>query len=312
VLTFLCRSKAEIVRVAGSIQMPMSHIEGTDLWVLQLRMPDWDAMRVKYKFYTTDDPGEIRYWQGAKGPAEVVMAEPLKGRLVERSFTSKVLGEERKFTVYLPPNAPTHDLPAFFMADGQSCEPFAKALEPLILAKKIRPVAIVGVHNGNRGPAGLPPSGENFRAKEYVPGADPERFAKHLEFFADEVTAWAAKEFGISTKREDRAIFGYSDGGSFSATAAITRPEVFGAAVPLSPGIPPKVGKPAAPLPAFYFAAGRLERFSIPTEMIYRTVLDWGAKASLKTYFSGHDEGTWLTGLVEYAPLIFPYQPPAG
>ena len=38
VLTFVCRSKADLVRLAGAAQAAMTRMEGTDLWVIQLRI----------------------------------------------------------------------------------------------------------------------------------------------------------------------------------------------------------------------------------------------------------------------------------
>jgi enterochelin esterase-like enzyme len=306
-LHFLVRSKEELVRLTGAIQQPLSQVEGTDLWILSLKMPDWETCAVPYAFYTTDGMGEKKVWRGKRAPDPVVKAEKLQGRIIERTIHSINLGADRGITVYLPPNAPKEHIPTFFMADGQDCESFAKVLEPLILGRRVRPVAILGVHNGGvRGPDGQFGREFDFRAKEYIAGQEPDRFEKHMRFFAEEVPAWASREFNVSTKRQDRAVFGYSNGGAFAQAIAQRHPGLFAAAMPLSTGIPLQDPKPPAPLPAFYYAAGKLERFSVPTAASYEKAKSWGAKATYKTYFGGHEEATWLPAFTDFAPLIFP------
>jgi predicted esterase len=307
VLTFLYRSSEDLVRVTGSVQKPMSHIEGTDLWVLRLRMQGWDSLLVAYSFYTPEGSGKKLYWRGKNAPEPVVKASSLQGQILERSIASTYLQEERKLTVYMPPGTPKQDIPALFMADGQDCKGFAAVLEPLILKGKVRPVAIVGVHNGGfRGPNGVFSRETDFRAKEYVPGVDEDRFGKHLRFFAEEVPAWAAKELGVSVARNDRAVFGYSNGAAFAQSIATRRPEVFGYSMPLSTGIPLPAAKPESALPEFYYAAGMLEAFIGPTTASYKQVLAWGGKAEMRTYFSGHEESTWTAGFADLVPRIFP------
>ncbi|RYG17250.1 hypothetical protein EON82_24070, partial [bacterium] len=148
VLTFLARDKGTTMFLSGGIQEQMKRIPGTDLWIAQLSFDDWDHAIVSYNFIHSDvKPGqrfEHKVWYGPLAPT-IERSKPLKGRIEERTLKMERLGgEERNIRVYLPPNAPKSGLPAFFMADGQGCESFASALEPLILSGKVRPCAIVG------------------------------------------------------------------------------------------------------------------------------------------------------------------------
>lgn len=308
VLSFLYRSSAKQVRTTGGIQEPMTKLGDTDLWLLQVRMGGWDKAIVSYGFVSDDNFTQLKLWRGASAPETVDREAPLQGKVVERKFRSKVLNEERTLQIYLPPNAPKENLPAVFMADGQACKDFAHALEPLILAHKVRPCAIIGIpsgaYQGKQGEAY--DSSKDLRAREYVPGMDAVRFEEHLAFFTDEVGAFVSKEYGISTKRADRAVTGYSNGGAFSAGAAFYKPNFFGVAIPLSLGVPPNVGRPASPLPRMYFAAGSLESFIVGTTEVYELVRSWGIESSLDVYVAGHDPAMWSLAFANVMPKVFP------
>ncbi|RYG33771.1 hypothetical protein EON81_17305, partial [bacterium] len=224
VLTILYRSSGAAVYLQGGVTEAMSRIEGTDLWGLRLKMTGWDRAFFGYGFSTSANAyAREGTWRGPKAPPSPVRAERLKGKMVERTLKSKALGEPRKLFVYLPPASAQGPLPAFFITDGSECERFARVLEPLILARRMRPCAIVGVdHGGYRGDLAMAPYDPklNFRTKEYVPGVDPRRFDLHRRFFADEVLDYATREFKLSSNREDRAAMGYSDGARFVLSMA--------------------------------------------------------------------------------------------
>ncbi len=309
VLSFLKRDKGESVFLSGGIQEPMKRIAGTDLWIAQFRLPDWDRAIVTYGFLGKNVTGQRfmpKVWRGPSAP-DYEKATELKGKIIERTIHSDALGEDRKIYVYLPPNAPKSGLPAFFAADGNPVG-FAKGLEPLILAGKVRPCAIVGIDNGGyKGtPGGAYDPNQDFRAKEYVPGVDDDRFARHLRFFVDEVGAYVAKEFGISRRREDLAVTGFSNGGAFAAAVAYKRPEAFGVSMPLSLGIPPTDPKPAAPFPRMMFAGGTLESFGNSTRLQYEKMKAEGADATLELYVAGHDSEMWALAFSRMAPRVFP------
>lgn len=312
VLSFLVRDKGASMFLIGGIQEPMHRIGSSDLWIAQYRMADWSQAFVTYHFVGAQlgmgQRIQSKFWSGPNAPT-YEKAKTLQGAVVERTIHSDALGEDRKIHVYLPPDAPKKGLPAFFMADGDGCESFAKALEPLILAGKVRPCAIVGVDNGGyRGDrkSGTYDQDVDFRAKEYIPELDDDRFARHLRFFIDEVGAYVAKEFGVSRKRADLAVTGFSNGGAFSAAVAYRRPEAFGTSMPLSLGIPTKDPKPSKPFPRMMFAAGMLETFNVSTQWMFEKMKKEGANATYETYVAGHDSEQWNLAFSRMAPRVFP------
>jgi enterochelin esterase-like enzyme len=165
----------------------------------------------------------------------------------------------------------------------------------------------VGVDNGGyRGDRTKPfDVAMDYRAKEYVNGQDPAWFDKHLKFFTEEVPAYVAKEFGVSTRPEDRAIMGCSNGGAFAATVAYRRPGLFSAALPFSLGVPPDVPLPGWP-PRMFFAAGTLESFSLRTQAVYEAVKPALPNARYDLYTAGHDPTMWQLAFARFAPEVFP------
>jgi|GEM_PF-1285291 len=311
-LSFIHRSKAANVRLSGGIQEAMQKLPGTDVWLIQLTMPGgWDKAFDTYNFVEDGNykpSGTV--WRGRRSPKAPEAAAPLQGRVEKRTIHSDALNEDRRIFIYLPPNAPAADIPAVFMADGDACEDFAKVLEPLILAHKVQPCAIVGMAAGTY--KGDMKNGydmsKDFRALEYLPGIDPDRYNAHMKFFCDEVGAYVAKEFGISTSRDKHAVTGFSNGGAFAAGAAFARPDFFCAAMPLSLGIPPTNPVKTANTPAIYFAAGTLESFGMRTGDFYEKVKALGVRTSYDTYTAGHDSAMWQMAFSRLIPKVFPAQ----
>lgn len=312
VLTFLHRSQAKAVQLTGGIQKPMTQIAGTDLWIIQLQMKGWESALISYGFVEDGKFPTQLLWRGRKAPSMPLEVHQLQGRVIKESVHSVSMGEDRTVYTYLPPTGPRRDIPAVFLADGGACEAFAKVLEPLIKSGKVRPCAIVGVANGTyKGSPGEPYDAmKDFRAKEYVPGFDDERFNQHLKFFTEEVLAHVSKRYGISTRRSNLAITGFSNGGAFSAAVAVKRPEFFGTALPMSLGIPPNDPKPSTPMPRMFFAAGRLESFGLRTGDFYQKMKGWGVTSSFDLYLAGHDFNMWKLAFSRLMPKTFPGRVP--
>lgn len=309
VFTVLHRSDAKTVAITGGLQMPLAQIPGSDLWILRLKMKGWEQGFVSYLILEDGNfpnPPKFRSWRGANAPTIPMPSAELKGRIEKRTLQSKALGAERGILVYLPPNAPKQDIPAVFFADGL-CEPIARIMEPLMLQGKVRPFAIVGVPNGGYSGDRSHPYDPKLdeRAKEYVTGVDLETFDRHMTFFTAEVPRYVSESFGISTKKEDRAVGGFSNGGAFAAAVAFRHPEVFGHAIPLSVGVPPNFPKPSTPLPKMYLAAGTLETFIRGTTRVHNQAKEWGADVQMRTYVAGHDGDMWNLAIFEFLQLIF-------
>jgi len=299
------------VQVVGGVQEELARVPGSDLWLLRLRWPHWREGFVAYTFLGPDimPGGKLEVWRGDGAPSLPRYAEAA-ARVEHLELDSRALGEKRKVTVILPPGE-HRDLPAIVMADGQSAESWGRILRTLIDEGRMRPVALIGIHNGGyRGDHTQPFDPQlDMRAREYLERMDPERFDRHLRWVTDEVLPEVARRFGVSTRREELAVAGFSNGGSFAAAAALRRPDVFGAALPFSVGVLPEGERPDGPLPRFFFAAGELEpSFLKTTRETMEKVRAWGAAAEMQAYSAGHDSIMWDIALTRFAPQVFPPQ----
>ena len=96
------------------------------------------------------------------------------------------------------------------------------------------------------------------RAAEYLYTYDRDRFATHEAFFMDVFIPHIDATYGVSTQRNDRAVFGLSNGAAFSAFVAVNYPDVFGNALIFSLGWRQLTYNPAEGSPAvrYVLAAG--------------------------------------------------------
>ncbi len=207
----------------------------------------------------------------------------------------------RKLTVYLPPGfEPAKPHRVIYAADGEGTERFARVLEPLVATSKLPPIVMVGAHGG--GYEGGAPDFKNydtkkdFRAQEYFPGINPERFAKHETFFCTEVARWAEREYKVTGNANDRVLFGCSNGARFVFELAMRHPDRFGLVLAFSvPG-----GGPIA-LPQglrtkarFCLEAGTWEQnFQEYTSRLSRALEDAGVAVQFRSRVGGHDEAIW-------------------
>jgi len=327
VLTLAFRAPGNAATVSGGIQCALDRLGDTDLWALQLQMPQWQQAFLSADFLATggsarglmaqmgQPPTGIAHSQfrGSAAPPPPAGTAPLHGSLATAKVPSRFLGTPKEVSVYLPPMRGSRPLPVLYMTDGQWVEPFAALVEALIESGRIRPIAIVAEHSGrNTGDVSQPfDSRQDNRSREYLPDVDPRRFANHMQFFVDELLPWAEKNYGLSGSRVDRAAMGYSNGGAFVSALGAQHPESFASVLPFSPAdrlsrreVP--TGDPAR-LPRFFFAGGELEPNFLASA---RTDAAWlqarGVAAQVRSYWSGHDTLMWQLALAEYLPTVFP------
>lgn len=301
-VTFAYRGAATAVGACCSVQIPLSPLDGTDLWVLSVRVPDADRLVMTTSFLvqgSTASDGAVRQtpgvrWAGPLADPPPSRADPLAGSLTTDSLRSEALGGMRAVTVYLPPVLGAGPLPVVYLADGQSTEAYARVLEPAVLAGRVPPVALVGLHNAAR--ERDPGSNVDGRSREYLVGLDSARYAAHERFFLGEVVPWAERTHGVSSDPADRAVFGFSNGASFAASMVRRHPERFNAALAFSHAYD---GLDAADDPdlsgrRFFFVAGRLEpTFVARSKTIAGAVAARGADVHQEVHESGHDEAMW-------------------
>ncbi len=299
-VTFAYAGAATSVGACCSVQMPLSPLRGTDLWVLSVRVPDADRLVMTVSFIVQDTTAGTsqrtasRRWAGSLAAPAPERAESLAGSLTTDSLRSTALEGARAVTVYLPPAWGGAPHRVVYLADGQQTEDYARVLEPAILDGRVPPVALVGLHNARDR---TPGSNVDGRAREYLVGVDSVRYAAHERFFLDEALPWAEARYGVSAEPADRAVCGFSNGASFAAATVRRHPEHFAAALAFSHAYD---GLDAADDPdlagrRFFLVAGRLEPSFVARERaVASAVAARGADVHQEVGVSGHDEAMWL------------------
>lgn len=231
-----CAPQVELLRVGDS-----------NYWARCIRMKELDRAFTSEMVIDPEafDPQafEKRFiWRGPNAPAEYreIPYPQLKGRTEEAVIDSVALGEKRKVGVYLPPGwSKDRTWPVVFVGD-EGHTSFYQIVEAMIDDGLIEPVILVGVAAGWEAKVDGDPAEQarhpDLRNGEYMPGfAKSDLFDRHLAYMAEEVTAWAAREYNASIKREERVIAGFSGGGAMAVFTGLRRPDVFGYAISLSP-----------------------------------------------------------------------------
>ena len=269
-LTFFYQGEADEVHVCCGIQLPMRRIEDTDLWVLTVRVPDLSRAVIGYAFMPYQDGHPVasedfmdrmQQWRGPEAPPTSQRAETLRGQLQEYVIESEALEERRDLTVYLPPgHDPTQRFPVVYAADGDMVRWFAITLDPLIADGSVPAVIVVGVHSG---PSHNNPA-QDQRGQEYLLGYNRERFEAHERFFVYEVADWAEQNLGAATNREQRAVFGVSNGAAFAIAMGIHRSDHYASVLAFSLAGGKDLSTPQwtdDTSPRHYLVAGTLEGY---------------------------------------------------
>ncbi len=199
------------------------------------------------------------------------------GQLVTETFA---YDGGRQVTVYVPPGRPDSIV---YAGDGAW---HVSRLGEVLEAANTASTVIVGVH-------GL--ADVNARLQEYSPTFDPERFAAHEKFFADDVRSWVRARFGVEPPAERSAVWGASIGGELALAMGLRHPDIYGAVFSVSPGggyRPPAVMP--GPLPRVYLVAGTLEPFFLHNATRWAVALrDAGADVVLTERVGSHGETFW-------------------
>ncbi len=147
----------------------------------------------------------------------------------ELSLTSKILGAERKYAVYLPPDYETSDrrYPVLYLLHGAGDDQTGwiqfgevrRIADEAILSGKATPMVIV-MPDANQTHKGYANHiSEDFRYEDYF----FEEFLPHVE-----------SQYRIKGEKRFRAVAGLSMGGNGSFIYALRHPELFSSACPLS------------------------------------------------------------------------------
>jgi enterochelin esterase-like enzyme len=312
-LTFAYEGAADAVVLAGGIQMPMSPLRGSSLWVATIRIPSIDRAVVSYTFLPQGKaparpPAPLATWRGPNAPAAPPRSAHLHGTLTTDTLRSRFLGGSRAVSVYAPPGAERAP-PAgvVYMPDGQSVHGLAPVIDSLIVARRLPRILLVGAHSAGRGEGSGPLA--DRRALEYLYdygatyGGNDARFQAHQRFFYDELVRWAEARYGAPARRRARVVFGFSNGGAAAIQQGLRRPFQYGRVIALSPAghVPDSIATTRRRgAPAFLLAGGVLE------PSLRRTAQEWNAllqsagfETQLSEPVSGHDPNAWAAQLAE-------------
>jgi enterochelin esterase-like enzyme len=158
------------------------------------------------------------------------------GRVEKVIYHSNSLNVERRMHVYLPPNFENlkGKLPVLYLLHGggdndiswTSAGKVNLILDNLYAAGKLKDMIVVM-------PSGHVPVQDRGMVSLFAVGADNDPFAKD---FLNDLMPFVEKTYPVSTKREDRAIAGFSMGGVQTLNLALWHPEKFAYVFPMSTG----------------------------------------------------------------------------
>jgi enterochelin esterase-like enzyme len=145
------------------------------------------------------------------------------------ALPSKILGGERKFAIYLPPDYETSNrkYPVLYLLHGSGDDhtgwvQFGEVLhivDKAIREGKATPMIVV-MPDANTGQRGYYNS--------------PDGKWRYEDFFFEELMPYVEKQYRIKNEKRFRAIAGLSMGGGGSFVYALHRPDLFSSACPLS------------------------------------------------------------------------------
>jgi len=146
---------------------------------------------------------------------------------VEFSIKSKILGERRDISIYLPDkyDSASRIYPVIYVLDGRTHSPHtAEAVNFLSNFGIIPEMIVVSIHNVDRNRDFSPVYDERYPTSG---GAE-----KFLGFVSDELMKYIDKKYRTSGFS---ILVGHSFGGTFATYSLLTKPEVFDAYIVISP-----------------------------------------------------------------------------
>ncbi len=290
-LLFVYRKAARSVSLRGGLQYPLSRIDGTDDWVVRLRVPDLDRLILSYAFAVDEvspPQGTYAHWRGRDAPAAVAMASPLQGSSERISVASVALPKPRRVHVYLSPDVCGEPIrAAVYLADGKHAADFARVAEPLVLAGAIPRLLIVGVEAASG----------SARNEEYVPalGAQSGRFEAHQRFVVSELIPHVEQRYGVRGASVRRIAAGFSNGADWAIATGLRHPRLFANVVAFAAGWPVSAVPTDAAGTSFHLGAGTLDtRYHRNTRKIAARLASAGMRYQFAEVVGGHDVVVWM------------------
>jgi enterochelin esterase-like enzyme len=145
------------------------------------------------------------------------------------SFPSKILGGERKFAIYLPPDyeSSSRKYPILYLLHGSGDDQtgWVQFGEVLHIADK-------AIREGKATPMIIVMPDANTGQRGYY--NSPDGKWRYEDFFFDELMPYVEGKYRIKAEKRHRAVAGLSMGGGGSFVYALHRPDLFSSACPLS------------------------------------------------------------------------------
>ena len=291
-----------------------TRVANTSLWFLKAAFPV-DA-RLDYKLvlngmdYILDPYGTYQQWSGVGGGSpnsELRMPrwqedpelhernDVPRGQVIhDRLLTSRVLGYQVTFNVYLPAGIDgLGKLPVIYVTDGYEyllpqLGNMATLLDNLIADKKIKP--IVAVFVDHREPVNR---SNNKRMQELSMNK------AYLDFFTTELIPEIEKNYPVMAVPGQRAILGSSMGGLTATYFAFARPDVFGMAGIQSPSFwsKPQIyqlcNSTANPKMKISMTAGLIHDTSVESRKMKEILATNACEYHYREVNQGHSWGNW-------------------
>ncbi|MCI0709719.1 MAG: hypothetical protein L0154_06100 [Chloroflexi bacterium] len=286
--------------LVGDIVSGLRPIPDSLWFALAVKIPRWEEAILNFGYLPIVNNrfqwGALTYndWRGPDAPEPLPTVDELAGTLRDFTLDSEFLDDgTRQITVYLPPEYDENgEYPVVYLSDGSVVWSYSPIVEAAILNGDVPHLILVGIHAHPPDPTGQ----FNFRGHEYLPWLDEETdfFENHEQFVIEEVIPWAEERFAVATDRNQRAIFGLSDGASFSLTMAQNHPDLFGNALVFSLGWSGAEYLPTEEPIRYYLVTGTLETAFFEATTRWAEVLDEeDVQHVLKVRVSGHNQHLW-------------------
>ncbi|MBK7213725.1 MAG: hypothetical protein IPH88_10625 [Bacteroidales bacterium] len=318
---FIYKGEAESVSIAGdatawSPGLPMTRIEGTTYWYCTTNYePD---ARLEYKIVVNGkdwilDPLNPIIIQGGMGPnSELLMPEyqqPLFtnerdavpwGTYSDTVLQSKIMGEQRKLRIYLPPkyDKSSEKYPVAFFHDGFQffdLTDIRDIMDNMIYEGKMSPIIAVFV--------------EPVKRDDEYSGNLQKKFT---QFMMEELIPFIDKSYRTQATAASRAQFGISNGGNIALWLVASHPEKTAVVAAFSSNVESKIPKAIKSSKCagvkFYLDLGKYDiPFLMPLVRDLKSVLqESGCTLRYNEYPEGHNWKFWQKHLPEALEYLFP------
>ena len=219
-LNIAARAQADRAVLGGTIEEGMVPLSTRrPLWGAAYRLTAINRSIVELTLKGSAAPAVV--WRGPDAPAAPPANAVLQGRFETIDIHSVALGETRQMQIYVPPGpAPKGGWPVAFAGGVDDIAPYAAIADAMIERRMIRPMAIVGLGDGEG---------------DYLRRVDPNAFTRHNMFVRREALPQAGRRLALSQRPADRLLLGIGAGGDWALDLAAHDPMMAGAVAAFSP-----------------------------------------------------------------------------